>query len=183
MAADYLTKKLGKQKFEYCMLLTGQGHSRCPALPVAPPCPACRAALLAARCPAGCRAALPYPRVALLPATPPFAARAPPFAARRAALCSPRTALCSPRAAICNPRAALLLPALQRATLLPNALLPAPPCCAPPCCLRRPAAARPASRRPAASAPPCWQSHRPALPTRRHADRRPALPWLRATLP
>ncbi|CAI7893085.1 unnamed protein product [Closterium sp. NIES-54] len=26
MAADYLTKKLGKQKFEYCMLLTGQGH-------------------------------------------------------------------------------------------------------------------------------------------------------------
>ncbi|CAI7775371.1 unnamed protein product, partial [Closterium sp. NIES-53] len=26
MAADYLTKKLGKQKFEYCMLLNGQGH-------------------------------------------------------------------------------------------------------------------------------------------------------------
>ncbi|CAI7812843.1 unnamed protein product [Closterium sp. NIES-53] len=26
MAADYLTKKLGKQKFEYCMLLTGQSH-------------------------------------------------------------------------------------------------------------------------------------------------------------
>ncbi|CAI7895782.1 unnamed protein product [Closterium sp. NIES-54] len=26
MAADYLMKKLGKQKFEYCMLLTGQGH-------------------------------------------------------------------------------------------------------------------------------------------------------------
>ncbi|CAI7887947.1 unnamed protein product [Closterium sp. NIES-53] len=26
MAADYLTKKLGKQKFEYCMLLTGQIH-------------------------------------------------------------------------------------------------------------------------------------------------------------
>ncbi|CAI7780111.1 unnamed protein product [Closterium sp. NIES-54] len=26
MAADYLTKKLGKQKFEYCMVLTGQGH-------------------------------------------------------------------------------------------------------------------------------------------------------------
>ncbi|CAI7794888.1 unnamed protein product [Closterium sp. NIES-53] len=26
MAADYLTKKLGKQKFKYCMLLTGQGH-------------------------------------------------------------------------------------------------------------------------------------------------------------
>ncbi|CAI7811947.1 unnamed protein product [Closterium sp. NIES-53] len=26
MAADYLTKKLGKQKFEYCMMLTGQGH-------------------------------------------------------------------------------------------------------------------------------------------------------------
>ncbi|CAI7768847.1 unnamed protein product [Closterium sp. NIES-54] len=26
MSADYLTKKLGKQKFEYCMLLTGQSH-------------------------------------------------------------------------------------------------------------------------------------------------------------
>ncbi|CAI7815271.1 unnamed protein product, partial [Closterium sp. NIES-54] len=26
MAADNLTKKLGKQKFEYCMLLTGQSH-------------------------------------------------------------------------------------------------------------------------------------------------------------
>ncbi|CAI7765418.1 unnamed protein product [Closterium sp. NIES-53] len=26
MAADYLTKKLEKQKFEYCMLLTGQSH-------------------------------------------------------------------------------------------------------------------------------------------------------------
>ncbi|CAI5951850.1 unnamed protein product [Closterium sp. NIES-65] len=26
LAADYLTKKLGKQKFEYCMLLTGQSH-------------------------------------------------------------------------------------------------------------------------------------------------------------
>ncbi|CAI7870271.1 unnamed protein product [Closterium sp. NIES-53] len=26
MAADYLTKKLGKRKFEYCMLQTGQGH-------------------------------------------------------------------------------------------------------------------------------------------------------------
>ncbi|CAI7866633.1 unnamed protein product [Closterium sp. NIES-54] len=26
MAADYLTKKLGKQRFEYCMLLTGQSH-------------------------------------------------------------------------------------------------------------------------------------------------------------
>ncbi|CAI7903518.1 unnamed protein product [Closterium sp. NIES-54] len=26
MAADYLTKKLGKQKFEYCMLLIGQSH-------------------------------------------------------------------------------------------------------------------------------------------------------------
>ncbi|CAI7810791.1 unnamed protein product [Closterium sp. NIES-53] len=26
MAADYLTKKLEKQKFDYCMLLTGQSH-------------------------------------------------------------------------------------------------------------------------------------------------------------
>ncbi|CAI7820951.1 unnamed protein product [Closterium sp. NIES-54] len=26
MAANYLTKKLAKQKFEYCMLLTGQSH-------------------------------------------------------------------------------------------------------------------------------------------------------------
>ncbi|CAI7875378.1 unnamed protein product [Closterium sp. NIES-54] len=29
MAADYLTKKLGKSKFEYCMLLTGQSHVIC----------------------------------------------------------------------------------------------------------------------------------------------------------
>ncbi|CAI7850000.1 unnamed protein product [Closterium sp. NIES-54] len=29
MAADYLTKKLGKSKFEYCMLLTGQSHVTC----------------------------------------------------------------------------------------------------------------------------------------------------------
>ncbi|CAI7837848.1 unnamed protein product [Closterium sp. NIES-53] len=35
MAADYLTKKLGKQKFEYCMLLTGQGHVICSDTPEA----------------------------------------------------------------------------------------------------------------------------------------------------
>ncbi|CAI5474706.1 unnamed protein product [Closterium sp. Yama58-4] len=35
MAADYLTKKLGKQKFEYCMLLTGQGHVTCSDTPEA----------------------------------------------------------------------------------------------------------------------------------------------------
>ncbi|CAI7887682.1 unnamed protein product [Closterium sp. NIES-53] len=29
MAADYLTKKLGKSKFEYCMLLSGQSHVTC----------------------------------------------------------------------------------------------------------------------------------------------------------
>ncbi|CAI7807594.1 unnamed protein product, partial [Closterium sp. NIES-54] len=35
MAADYLTKKLGKQKFEYCMLLTGQSHVTSSATPEA----------------------------------------------------------------------------------------------------------------------------------------------------
>ncbi|CAI7919061.1 unnamed protein product [Closterium sp. NIES-53] len=35
MAADYLTKKLGKQKFEYCMLLTGQSHVTCGDTPEA----------------------------------------------------------------------------------------------------------------------------------------------------
>ncbi|CAI7872258.1 unnamed protein product [Closterium sp. NIES-53] len=35
MAADYLTKKLGKQKFEYCMLLTGQSHATCSDTPEA----------------------------------------------------------------------------------------------------------------------------------------------------
>ncbi|CAI7887359.1 unnamed protein product [Closterium sp. NIES-53] len=33
MAADYLTKKLGKSKFEYCMLLTGQSHVTCSDTP------------------------------------------------------------------------------------------------------------------------------------------------------
>ncbi|CAI7870239.1 unnamed protein product [Closterium sp. NIES-53] len=35
MAADYLTKKLGKQKFEYCMMLTGQSHVTCSDTPEA----------------------------------------------------------------------------------------------------------------------------------------------------
>ncbi|CAI7847114.1 unnamed protein product [Closterium sp. NIES-53] len=35
MAADYLTKKLGKSKFEYCMLLTGQSHVTCSDTPEA----------------------------------------------------------------------------------------------------------------------------------------------------
>ncbi|CAI7842429.1 unnamed protein product [Closterium sp. NIES-54] len=35
MAADYLTKKLGKSKFEYCMLLTGLSHVTCSDTPEA----------------------------------------------------------------------------------------------------------------------------------------------------
>ncbi|CAI7748631.1 unnamed protein product [Closterium sp. NIES-53] len=35
MAADYLTKKLGKSKFEYCMLLTRQSHVTCSDTPEA----------------------------------------------------------------------------------------------------------------------------------------------------
>ncbi|CAI7892054.1 unnamed protein product [Closterium sp. NIES-53] len=35
MGADYLTKKLGKSKFEYCMLLTGQSHVTCSDTPEA----------------------------------------------------------------------------------------------------------------------------------------------------
>ncbi|CAI7780847.1 unnamed protein product [Closterium sp. NIES-54] len=35
MAADYLTKNLGKSKFEYCMLLTGQSHVTCSDTPEA----------------------------------------------------------------------------------------------------------------------------------------------------
>ncbi|CAI7869663.1 unnamed protein product, partial [Closterium sp. NIES-53] len=35
MAADYLTKKLGKSKIEYCMLLTGQSHVTCSDTPEA----------------------------------------------------------------------------------------------------------------------------------------------------
>ncbi|CAI7903608.1 unnamed protein product [Closterium sp. NIES-54] len=35
MEADYLTKKLGKSKFEYCMLLTGQSHVTCSDTPEA----------------------------------------------------------------------------------------------------------------------------------------------------
>ncbi|CAI7753752.1 unnamed protein product [Closterium sp. NIES-54] len=35
MAADYLTKKLRKSKFEYCMLLTGQSHVTCSDTPEA----------------------------------------------------------------------------------------------------------------------------------------------------
>ncbi|CAI7877677.1 unnamed protein product [Closterium sp. NIES-53] len=35
MAADYLTKKLGKQKFEYCIMLTGQSHVTCSDTPEA----------------------------------------------------------------------------------------------------------------------------------------------------
>ncbi|CAI7760718.1 unnamed protein product [Closterium sp. NIES-54] len=83
MAADYLTKKLGKQKFEYCMLLTGQSHLaqsvaarslRPRALPVATRSlqpraasrhtqPSGRSCLL----PAACRSCLP-PACCLLPA-------------------------------------------------------------------------------------------------------------------
>ncbi|CAI7812055.1 unnamed protein product [Closterium sp. NIES-53] len=104
--------------------------SRCPA----PPCPACRAALLAT--------------------APPFAACAPPFAARRADLSSPRAAICSPRAALLLlalpcPRAALLAAAPPFAARAPPLADRAPPI-AP---VRRPAAARPATRSPAGRHP------------------------------
>ncbi|CAI7895739.1 unnamed protein product [Closterium sp. NIES-53] len=143
-----------------------------------------RAALLL---PALLLPALPYPRAALLAAAPPFAAHAPPF-------CSPARRPLQPARRPLQPARRPLHPcaALLRAALLAGALLPAQPCCAPPYFLRRPAATRsPAGRRPparvalllpallcaallaeallparrfAARAPPCWQSHRPALP-------------------
>ncbi|CAI7921021.1 unnamed protein product [Closterium sp. NIES-53] len=73
-------------------LLVAPYHARCAAPPVALPCPARRAALLAARRPANCRAAL-------LTAAPPCPARhAALLAARRPAGC--RTALPCPRAAL-----------------------------------------------------------------------------------
>ncbi|CAI7877587.1 unnamed protein product [Closterium sp. NIES-53] len=59
--------------------------------------------------------------------------------------------------------AALLLPALIRAALLADALLPA--------------------RRPAARSPPCWQPHRSALPMHRPAGRCPALRWSQSVVP
>ncbi|CAI7878679.1 unnamed protein product [Closterium sp. NIES-53] len=149
--------------------------SRCPtvALPhrrtAAPPCPACRAALLAAHCPslparrsAGHRATLCSPhaalcspagrappspacRVALLAAASPCPARAPPcWPPRRPALPARRPAL--PAHHTAGSRAAL--PSL-RAALMAAAQLPAPPCYALPCCPCRPAAARPLACSPA----------------------------------
>ncbi|CAI7904373.1 unnamed protein product [Closterium sp. NIES-54] len=72
-----------------CWLRTALPCLRAGLLATAPPCPShappCwpprRPALPACR-PAGCHAALPCPRTAVLAATPSFATRAPPFAAR-----------------------------------------------------------------------------------------------------
>ncbi|CAI7774650.1 unnamed protein product [Closterium sp. NIES-54] len=161
-----------------------------------PPCPACRAALLATAPPFAAR-------------TPPFAARVPPFAARAppSALPASRPAAARPAlpvhrpvsrcAAFCSPRAALLQPAAppfaaHSPPLAAHALPFAPARC--------PTAARPAGRRPAARTallraallcappgccppccPPCWPApscpRRPAAArpaVRRPAGRRPA---------
>ncbi|CAI7859512.1 unnamed protein product, partial [Closterium sp. NIES-54] len=123
---------------------------------VALPCPACRAALLAARYPAlpvapPCRPSAALPCLSRRPAT-----RAPPCPACRAALLDAR---CSAVLVACHPP------------------LPVASPCWPP---RRPAlpARRPASSRAAspACASPCWPPRRPALPARRPAGSCPALP-------
>ncbi|CAI7857773.1 unnamed protein product [Closterium sp. NIES-54] len=150
-------------------------------------CPACRAALLAARCPALPVAPPSLPRAALpcelhRPALP---ARCP---AGRAPSCPARAPPCQlphrpnlparrPTSLPCRPS----LPA-RRPTACRAALPRLRAACWPP---RRPAlpARRPAGRRAALQAakppctdhaPPCWLSHRPALPARRPAGRR----WL-----
>ncbi|CAI7822438.1 unnamed protein product [Closterium sp. NIES-53] len=162
----------------------------CPALPClsrrpanhAPPCSACRAALLAARCPAlpvapprwwraalpcltrrpaGRRVALPCPRAALLATAPPYSACASPCPARALHCWLLRQPALHARC----PALPARHPAGRRpatcATLLRAALLPALPCYCPPCC-----------------AQPCWPPPCPALVARRSslAGRRLALP-------
>ncbi|CAI7827494.1 unnamed protein product, partial [Closterium sp. NIES-54] len=151
-------------------------QSHRPALPIALPC------WLLRRPATACRIALPCSRVALLAAALPYPACASPCPAHAEPSCCPhRPAAGRPAAAHpaspspsgrrpaarvppcwhlnrCPHRpayATLLLPALLRAALLADALLPA--------------------RRPAARAPPCWQWHHPALPTRSPAGPPPCL--------
>ncbi|CAI7879412.1 unnamed protein product [Closterium sp. NIES-54] len=153
----------------------------------------------------GDRAALPVARLPALPDAPPYwpraalpcpsrrlAGRAPPSPTCRVALlaaaspCPAHTPPCSPprRPALpaCRPALPALRPALpahrtagSHAAMLCAALLPA---------LLRTALLAPALqvRRPAARAPPCWPPHRPALPARRRAGRRPALAARRSSL-
>ncbi|CAI7916313.1 unnamed protein product [Closterium sp. NIES-54] len=192
------------------LVLGGRGRVSCrPALPLAPPCWLSRhPALLAVAspCPVSRVAVLVVvspccPRAALLAAAPPCPACVLPCPARaEPPYCLHHPAVRRPAA-----RAAQLLPALLHAALLADALLPArrpagsstaartalpaTPCYAPPfwlapCCPgaallaaalliappypRRPSAACPAVRRP--------NGHRTT-------GRRPALFWLRTTLP
>ncbi|CAI7901272.1 unnamed protein product [Closterium sp. NIES-54] len=186
MAADYLTKKLGKQKFEYCMPLTGQSHvtsSDTPeakgsllALPAPPPphiTPYCSPRV--ALCCSAPHALLQPARRAMLPcASHPAAAIAscptPASASRPATLrvlpcCSQRvTPYCSQRVVLCCPaRRAPLQPA--RRALLPLASRPVAASAS------RPAASS-ASRPTAASAScsaaphvaPCCPIHRAPYP-------------------
>ncbi|CAI7875591.1 unnamed protein product, partial [Closterium sp. NIES-54] len=177
--------QLYQQQLGCLLFAAGPPHSAAPL--VASPCPACRVALLGVASPCCCLSRRPAGcHVALLAVTSPCCclSRHPALPACRIAGC--RAALPCLRVALL--RAALLLPALLHAALLAGALLPA----------RRPAgsctAARAAvlllallcaalladallpARRLSARAPPCWQPHRPALPTRRPTGRCPALP-------
>ncbi|CAI7873777.1 unnamed protein product [Closterium sp. NIES-53] len=163
---------------------------RRPALPVASQCwlsrrpdAPCRIALLAVASPCPARASHCWqPRRPALPAHRPVLPALSRPAARttllRATLLLAPPECCPPCGAqpfwpepclqphLCPhrpARAAMLLPALLRAALLADALLPA--------------------RRFAAGAPPCWQPHHPALPKCRPAGLRHALCWPRPSDP
>ncbi|CAI7817431.1 unnamed protein product [Closterium sp. NIES-53] len=183
---DYLTAHYQSPRQMLCMwtkLSRGEARTdflgptteRCPtSRTTLTPCPACRAALLAA--------------------APPCAARAPPFCspphrhlqpARRPLQPARRPAACSPASRRPAARTARLLLALLRAALLADALMPAHcpagrrpdaralPCWPTPYCPRTAllATAPPCP----ACAPPCWLPPCPAVCA--------ALHWPRAALP
>ncbi|CAI7805471.1 unnamed protein product [Closterium sp. NIES-53] len=132
----------------------------CPALPVAPPFAARRAALCSP-CATLCNPraalllpALPYLRAALLATTPPFAARTPPF--------------CSPPRRPLQPAGRPLQPAHHAS------LCCCPPCCAQPCWPAPCCPHSPAVRRPAACA---TRPMAALLPVRRPVGSRTALPF------
>ncbi|CAI7737077.1 unnamed protein product [Closterium sp. NIES-53] len=181
MAADYLTKKLGKSKFEYCMLLTGQSHVTSSDTPEAKgmrlPCPA-QTALPARDCPA----------LRACPAQ--HDCSAPRFCpARATALTHPRA--CTLPCALARPRAVSLharLPCLARAREPCPVRLPRPVLL--PCTSEWPALpARVSSAQRACPAPRCCHARTAALPCPRayafpaHLPclRAPALPCTRAT--
>ncbi|CAI7838582.1 unnamed protein product, partial [Closterium sp. NIES-53] len=98
-------------------------RSRRPALPVASPC------WLSRRPAAGCRVALPCPRVALLAAAPPCPACESPCPARAEPLCCPhRPAARRPaaRPAHAPPCPAIAIPCPGRAPLFPRRAPPLP---------------------------------------------------------